>query len=417
MKKIKGFLLNNFIPLFVVYYFTLFLDTTSLIVDYPHLETISKIIRYIIYIPLAIRLFLLIPEYKELLFGTKWKEKTKLTKFIYIICTIMFIGLIISAITTSNRRNLFIIFVLLSAYKTDYKKIIKTTFILQVALTGLTVLLSVLNITQDYIVARGAIKRHSLGFLYTTNLVQMYTFSSILYIYSVGTKITYRELFAMQLTNCLLYSLTNTRAEFIMLEIIILATIIIKIAQNKNKEVIIQKIKNIYSKIFTYTFPVYPILSFVMVMCYKFGGIWNNLNKLLSNRLKQTYYTIMQHGITPFGSKIEFLGLGLKEKEKYGEFTSNFVDNEYMQLMLSEGLVFIICFIVILSILLLMLYKKGKYKEVILCSIYLLFGLINPRIVNLLYCPILFMIIPTFAEYKEIKQKSDEEVNNPKLYI
>ena len=119
MKKIKGVLINNFIPLFVVYYFTLFLDTTSLIVDYPYLEIISKIIRYIIYIPLAIRLFLLLPEYKELLFGTKWKEKTKLTKLIYIICTIMFIGLIISAITTSNRRNLFIIFILLSAYKTD----------------------------------------------------------------------------------------------------------------------------------------------------------------------------------------------------------------------------------------------------------------------------------------------------------
>ena len=288
---------------------------------------------------------------------------------------------------------------------------------MQIALTSLTVLLSVLNITQDYIVARGAIRRHSLGFLYTTNLVQMYTFSSILYIYSVGTKITYRELFAMQLTNCLLYSLTNTRAEFIMLEIIILATIIIKIAQNKNKEETIQKIKNTYSKFFSCTFPVYPILSFIMVICYKFGGIWNNLNKLLSNRLKQTYYTIMQHGITPFGSKIEFLGLGLKEKEKYGKFTSNFVDNEYIQLMLSEGLVFIICFILILSILLLMLYKRGKHKEVILCSIYLLFGLINPRIVNLLYCPILFMIIPTFVEYKEIKQKSDEKINNQKLHI
>ena len=125
----------------------------------------------------------------------------------------------------------------------------------------------------------------------------------------------------------------------------------------------------------------------------------------------------MQHGITPFGSKIEFLGLGLKEKEKYGKFTSNFVDNEYIQLMLSEGLVFIICFILILSILLLMLYKRGKHKEVILCSIYLLFGLINPRIVNLLYCPILFMIIPTFVEYKEIKQKSDEKINNQKLHI
>lgn len=31
-----------------------------------------------------------------------------------------------------------------------------------------------------------------------------------------------------------------------------------------------------------------------------------------------------------------------------------------------------------------------------LCSLYLLFGLLNPRI---LYCPILFMIIPEVIEY------------------
>ena len=417
MKKVKEFFSNNFIILYIAYFFTLFLDTTSLIVDYPRLETISKLVRYIIYIPLAIRLFFLLPEYKKLLFDTKWKQKTRLTKFIYIICSIMFIGLIISAITTTNRRNLFIIFILLCAFKTDYKKIIKTTLILQIALTSFTVLLSVFNITQDYIVTRGALQRHSLGFLYTTNLVQMFTFSSILYIYSIGTKITYRELFAMQLTNGLLYSLTNTRAEFFIIEMVLLVTIIMKIAKNKNKENIIQKLKNIYSKFFICTFPIYPILSFIVSMSYKQGGIWNNLNKILSNRLKQTYETIISNGITPFGSKIEFLGLGLKEKEKYGQVTSNFVDNEYIQLMLSEGVIFIICFIIILSILLFMLYKKKKYKEVILCSIYLLFGLINPRIVNLLYCPILFMIIPTFTEYKEIKQKSDEEINNKELHL
>lgn len=34
-----------------------------------------------------------------------------------------------------------------------------------------------------------------------------------------------------------------------------------------------------------------------------------------------------------------------------------------------------------------------------LCSLYLLFGLLNPRIVNILYCPILFMIIPEVIEY------------------
>ena len=60
-----------------------------------------------------------------------------------------------------------------------------------------------------------------------------------------------------------------------------------------------------------------------------------------------------------------------------------------------------------MNILLYALYKQRRYKELFMCAIYLLFGVLNPRIIDLMYSPILFMLIPYIMNL--IKQK--ENVN------
>ena len=410
IKKLKDLIFNNFLLIFCIYYFTIFLDATSLEIDYPVIELISKIIRYAMYLLFFIRLIIVLPYYKEDIKEKKWRQKTSLVKITYVILFILVISLILNFIITKNKRMIFLILVLLSAYKMDYKKIIKATMILQIILTSILVLLSILGITQNYIVPRGNVFRYSFGFLYTTNLAQMIAFSSILYLYINGSNIKYRELFIIQIMNVFTYFITDSRTEFIMLEFIVLIMFIWKFIQNTNKGNIVKKLQKLYSSIFTKTFILYPILSFIIVMCYPNGGIWNNVNSALSNRLKQTYDNIATYGVQPFGDNVELLGLGLKEKIKYGNYKSNYIDNEYIQIMFREGSVFTVCFILLINILLIVLYKKGKYKEIMLCSIYLLFGLLNPRIVNILYCPILFMFIPEILNYKKINEKKHEEI-------
>ena len=410
IKKLKDIIFNNFLLIFCIYYFTIFLDATSLEIDYPVIELISKIIRYAMYLLFFIRLIFVLPYYKEDIKEKKWKQKTLLVKITYVILFILVISLILNFIITKNKRMIFLILVLLSAYKMDYKKIIKATMNLQIILTSILVLLSILGITQNYIVPRGNVSRYSFGFLYTTNLAQMIAFSSILYLYINGSNIKYRELFIIQIMNVFTYFITDSRTEFIMLEFIVLIMFIWKFIQNTNKGNIVKKLQKLYSSIFTKTFILYPILSFIIVMCYPNGGIWNNVNSALSNRLKQTYDNIATYGVQPFGDNVELLGLGLKEKIKYGNYKSNYIDNEYIQMMFREGSVFTVCFILLINILLIVLYKKGKYKEIMLCSIYLLFGLLNPRIVNILYCPILFMFIPEILNYKKINEKKHEEI-------
>ncbi len=410
IKKVKDTNSNNFLLIFCIYYFTIFLDSTSLEIDYPVIEVISRIIRYGVYILLFLRLFFILPYYKVALKEKKWKQKTLLTKIMYIVLFVATISLILNFIITRNKRLFFLIFILLSSYKTDYKMIIKATMNLQIILTSILVLLSILGITQNYIVPRGNVSRYSFGFLYTTNLAQMIVFSSILYLYSNGSNTKYRDLFVIQIMNVFTYFITDSRTEFIMLESIILIMVIWKFMKQINKDNVLKSMQKIYTNVFTKTFIIYPILSLVIVMCYPNGGIWNNINSALSNRLKQTYDNIVIYSIPPFGNNVEFLGLGLKEKIKYGSYKSNYIDNEYIQMMFREGFVFTICFILLLNILLMMLYKKKKYKEIMLCSIYLLFGLLNPRIVNILYCPILFMFIPEVLNYEKVKKEGLDNV-------
>ena len=114
-----------------------------------------------------------------------------------------------------------------------------------------------------------------------------------------------------------------------------------------------------------------------------------------------------------YGDKIEFIGKGLNDKLRYGNQPSNYIDNEYMQMLFSEGIVITVCFTIFINILVLRLYKLKKYKELIICTIYLTLGLINPRIVSLMYCPILFLLVPfLFQNNKEGKLSKNEKVNN-----
>ena len=85
IKKFKDIILNKYLIVFGIYYFTLFLDATSLEIDYPCIEVISKIIRYIIYMIFFARLIFLIPSYKKDIMEKNWKQKTVLIKIVYIL--------------------------------------------------------------------------------------------------------------------------------------------------------------------------------------------------------------------------------------------------------------------------------------------------------------------------------------------
>ena len=404
---IKNILLKKYIFVYVLYFLIIFLETTTFVIDYPWIFEIMKVVRYGLYAFFILRIFIMIPEIiKELNFKS-WKNKTIINRFIIVILFIFFASIAINFITTGNKRMVILMIVLLASYKTDYKKIIKYTMVMQIVFTSLTTLASVLGITQNYIVLRPTgEERYSLGFMYTTNFAQMIIFSIILYLYIKDFKVNYLELFVMQILNTLIYFITDSRTEFLMLECIIIFMFIYKSSIWPK----LYKFFRSILKIFSYTFIIYPIISFIIVLLYPTGGIFNNIDQILSYRLSQTNDVLQEHGVTLFGEDIQFVGNSIKSKIDYEGTKSNYVDNEYIQMMFKEGIIVAICFIIILSFMLVLLLKKNRQKEIFLCSIYLIFGLMNPRIITLVFCPILFIVIPTFFEYFKECNKLTEKI-------
>lgn len=401
---LKKILEDKFEIIYSIYLTLKFIQISTLVIDYAILQPIIRIILIGIYFIFIIKILFKYKEYFREIDILGWKNKSNIEKFTIILIFVFAVSILINFITTRNTRMIILVILLLAGYKTDYKKIIKYTMLTQIILTTIITTISTLGITQNYSVGRGTEKlRYCLGFGYPTSLSQVVLFASLLYLYTKKFKVDFILIGIIQVINNCIFFITDSRAEFIFLEFIILISIL-------HRFNIISKTKKYCKKIldfFSYTFCLYPIMSFFVVMAYPVGGIFSKINFILSNRLRQQYFMISGNGLRLFGENIKLIGGGIWEANEYKGLTviSNYIDNEYIQIMVKEGILIAIIFIILLNILLVILYKKKKYYDIFLCSIYLMFGIINPRIVDLIYCPILFIMIPTFLQYFKEKRK------------
>ena len=398
MKKIANIIRNNYLVIFCIYYITVFLNITVLKIDYPIFDRILKIIRYFTYGLFFIRFTLILPDITKKMFNCKNGKQ----KLLILISFIFIITVLINFIMTKQKRLILLLLILVSSYDIDDEKIINNLWIMQIVMTMFIITLSVFGFLQNYYIMRENAHRYSLGFAYTTNLSQLILFAMLLNLYVKKFKISINEFIYIQLVNILLFFITQSRSEFIFVELIIIVSLIYNTIGLNNEKI------NKISKFFAYSFWIYPILSIVFVIMYPYGGIFVKINSLLSNRLCQTYEIIQLHGVKLFGEAIEFLGYGINDKLKYGaNIVSNYVDNEYMQLLFIHGIVFEILFIILLNFMLVQIYKRKEHKKMFVCYIYLMFGLLNPRVINLVYSPIPFILFNEIIYYLNNNEKKD----------
>lgn len=408
MQKIDKFIEKNWIFFFTIYLVTVFLDSSTFYMRYKWIDLVALLLRLFTYMAFSCHAIMKIPRYFELL-----KKRKSLLEYVFIFVIILFFGsLFINFITTRNHRMINLLFILFSAVDIDKNKILKRELDVQVTMSTIIILSCVIGLIYNYSMVRGDMVRSSIGFTYPTNLTQVVLFMMVLLFYIKKENTTYYEIAFIESLNCFTYLVTNTRTEFFLSQIIVIIMLMFK-AFDKFKVGEYKKvIKKIYSFIFMLIYPLMPLYSLIVVLRYRMGGIYERINSFLSNRLSQTYYNILAHGIKPFGVKINFEGLGIRETFEGQKVGHTYVDNEYLQMMFKEGYVVAILFVVILVIMLIMLYKLKKYDEILISSIFLAFGIINPRIITLMYCPILFLIIPTVIEYNNVfnRRKLDEKI-------
>lgn len=389
-----------------IYYFTLFLDITTLSYSFSKAATLCKLLRYVCYV------YFLFVIYKKLRtldlksYINKIKNFDKKQYFVAGVVILALFSIVMNLLLTKNKAWVFLLFTLIYASCFDFEDVLNTIFSAQFISLILITTLSSFGLMHDYVNMRAdGTMRHSLGFGYPTYLSQFLLFMILYYSYKKNFKISPEKLGLYQLLIVFSYFLTDSRTEMLISECILIGIFM-------NSVGILDKFKNVvefFKKAYATCFPLFPIGSYILVMLY--GFIFNTMNvnsiifkiaqkfnHIFSNRLYQTFYDFKRYGLSLFGSNIDLVGYFLTKENEGTIIRSNFIDNEYMRILFENGWIFFITFFAIISIVICHLYKTKKDGLLFVSFVITTSSLINPRLFTITVSVISFMIIPVLHD-------------------
>ena len=389
-----------------IYYFTLFLDITTLSYSFSKAATLCKLLRYVCYV------YFLFVIYKKLRaldlksYINKIKNFDKKQYFVIGVVILALFSIVMNLLLTKNKAWVFLLFTLIYASCFDFEDVLNTIFSAQFISLILITTLSSFGLMHDYVNMRAdGTMRHSLGFGYPTYLSQFLLFMILYYSYKKNFKISPEKLGLYQLLIVFSYFLTDSRTEMLISECILIGIFM-------NSVGILDKFKNVvefFKKAYATCFPLFPIGSYILVMLY--GFIFNTMNvnsiifkiaqkfnHIFSNRLYQTFYDFKRYGLSLFGSNIDLVGYFLTKENEGTIIRSNFIDNEYMRILFENGWIFFIAFFAIISIVIWHLYKTKKDGLLFISFVITTSSLINPRLFTITVSVISFMIIPVLND-------------------
>lgn len=389
-----------------IYYFTLFLDITTLSFSFSKAATLCKLLRYVCYVYF---LFVICKKVKILdlkSYINKIKNFEKKQYFVAGVVLLALFSIVMNLLLTKNKAWVFLLFTLIYASCFDFEDVLNTIFSAQFISLLLITTLSSFGLMHDYVNMRAdGTMRHSLGFGYPTYLSQFVLFMILYYSYKKNFKISPEKLGLYQLLIVFSYFLTDSRTEMLISECILIGIFM-------NSVGILDKFKNIVEflkKAYATCFPLFPIGSYILVMLY--GFIFNTMNvngiifkiaqkfnHIFSNRLYQTFYDFKRYGLSLFGSNIDLVGYFLTKENEGTIIRSNFIDNEYMRILFENGWIFFIAFFAIISIVIWYLYKNKKDGLLFISFVITSSSLINPRLFTITVSVISFMIIPVLND-------------------
>lgn len=324
-----------------------------------------KIIRYIGYLTCVLKIIV-----------TCIKKKNFFSIFPFIFV------LLVSMYKSSNKTLFLYSLVFLAANNISAKRIMKTTLVIQGTILLFTILFSQVGIIRDFLFVRNenlGIYRHSLGFSWTTSAPILFFYCILIYIYLKRNKISIITYVILEGINVWLYLETNSRMAFLLSSLTIFFMMIQKL--NKKRWKWFSKM----DKLFIFLPFIACGISFLSFKLFNSDNFcWAKADKLLSGRLTLGASAIKKYGFSLFGQNIEWIGYSVNKLDSIGY---NYVDNSYLQLGLTYGLLVLFAVLIIYS---LVMYKAIRYKDyylVCIVAIILLFSITEPRLMNLAFNP------------------------------
>lgn len=298
---------------------------------------------------------------------------------------VLIVVTVLSYFGSKNKTMVLYLLLFLAAHEISARLVLAITTIIQAVLLFGTVFCSQIGIAEDHIFEFTGRIRHGLGFSWTTTAAVLYFYMSFAYVCVRNKKITYIELAVMEVINFYFFKTTDSKMVFYLGTLGLVFWALMKLLGFRFP------ITKAFRHVVLFAPTVVAAFSVAIHKFYVAGNpFWDMANKFLNTRLRLGNEGIKNYGIHLFGNQIEWVGYTAGKENSDGY---NYVDCSYLQILLEYGLVFFAVVILIYTILLYKAIKSENYIMVWCILFILVFGITEPRLMNLSFnpFPVLFL--------------------------
>ncbi len=290
---------------------------------------------------------------------------------------------------TEADQPLYMLLFLCSMRNVDYKKVFRTSIVIQAFVMAATVLSARYGVIKNDNWEMAGRIRYDWGYTFCTYGAHIAMFMSLVYMSIKRTLKTWQAVLLLGF-NYLWYLGTNTNTDLILFLFSVVGCYLISISRFGFASGKFRKI------CFMLAGPVIAGVSITAQYLYDdSSNYWIMANDFVNGRLGLGHQGLMDYPLTLWGQKIRWVGAG--SVKKHPDLIYNYVDCSYLKYLLNYGIVFEI--LLLLGIVLLGKYVADQQNPglqmAFLC--WLIFGAIDAELFNLDFQPILLLLGYAFS--------------------
>lgn len=241
----------------------------------------------------------------------------------------------------------------------------------------------------------------SMGYFYYSNFAYQSFFALISALYLRKRKM--KDILGYLIASFMIYKITTVRLTFYFSLIFIVMLVVSHKLTNK-----------IWCRMGTVMFPCAAVGSIVIAYLYGTNNaIINKMNFILLNRIKFSYWALINNGITMFGNHIE-TSEALTSGTTKDWSTYFYVDSGYIYTLVEYGIIVFLFIVIAYSLIArYVLESKKQYLAVWAMTVCLL-SLINNMLTNITVNPLIFLLP---AEIKKIRLNRKHSIKRHKYAV
>lgn len=315
------------------------------------------------------------------------------------IIIIIIIGLLLNIISINAKdSNIIILYIIIiSSIGFKLEKIMKLDLLCRsISVVG-TIILSIINITNDFLMYRigedGSVYvRHSLGFEHPNTLSNNIFIILITYIYMKYDKFKLIDTIFVVSIGYICNLITGARTSMICVVLIVILMFLdkrINILQNKYLR-----------KIFIIIVPLCTIISLILVSAYKYDiRIIEQIDTLLTGRIKSASYFLANYNISILGQKLELVSI---IQSIITTQQQRILDNLYVKTLINYGILAIILYNLVNVKLMKLFFEKKNNAIIIIMFIISIYGILESMIIVPSFSLILILTSDLLLKIKRV---------------